>query len=308
MFHNVLDYKIFVYQTLRLNHPVAIAGAGAVAQALGRALSLHGIPVVALASRSRCRAEQAASFIGPTVQAVDYAGLPPLATHVIVAVSDEGITPVAQMLATAGMRSGVALHTCGAMGPGALAPLSGQGVACGMLHPLQSISTAYQGVTSLEGIAFGVAGDGPAVEWGGEIAALLGGRVIRIPIEHLSRYHAAAAMASNVLVGVIDAAVLLMIEAGIDRETALSALGPLCRTTLENTLRSGPQAALTGPIARGDAATVAAHLDGVAGAPPTVEALYRAGAQHLLELARRRGLPAETIRALESVLAGRKVA
>jgi predicted short-subunit dehydrogenase-like oxidoreductase (DUF2520 family) len=293
---------------LRPNHPVAIAGAGVLAQALGRALSIRGATIVALASRSRSRAEQAAAFVGPLVQAVEYSDLPRLASHVIVAVSDEGIAAVAQAIAAGGMRSGVALHTCGARGAEALMPLDGKGVACGMLHPLQSIATAEQGVTSLQGITFAMAGDPAAIEWAEQLVSMLDGHAIRIAPDRLSWYHAGAAMASNVLVGVIDAAVVLMGEAGLEKRAALAALGPLCRTSLENALRSSPQEALTGPLVRGDAATVAAHLDALAGAPTTVAALYRAGARHLLELARRRGLSVDAVRALESVLADRKVA
>src|SRR5687767_12449214 len=135
---------------------VAIVGAGPVAQALGRLMTAGGEPVVALASRTRSRAEQAARFIsglggpdgpgGPrgavhAVRVVDVADLPQLASRVLIAVSDQGIEAVAEALAAAGMRSGVVLHTCGARGPDALNALRVQGVACGMLHPLQTIMT-----------------------------------------------------------------------------------------------------------------------------------------------------------------------
>jgi predicted short-subunit dehydrogenase-like oxidoreductase (DUF2520 family) len=122
---------------------VAIVGAGAVAQAIGRLLFDSGEPVVALASRNRSRSERAARFISPSIRVASCAELPGLATRVLVAVSDEGIGPVAEALAAAGMRSGVALHTCGARGPEALEALRATGVACGILHPLQKIGRAH---------------------------------------------------------------------------------------------------------------------------------------------------------------------
>ena len=91
-------------------------------------------------------------------------------------------------------------------------------------------------------------------------------------------------------------------QAGIERQAALQAIGPLCRASLENALRVGPEAALTGPVARGDVATVAAHLEALEGAPPAVEALYRAAGRCLLDLARQRGLPEGSISALDVML------
>lgn len=282
--------------------PVAIAGAGAVAQALGRLMHQHGTPIVAVASRSRARAEAAAVFIGPAVRAVAWADIPALADRVLVAVSDEGITLVARALADAGMRSGLALHTCGAKGPDALEPLRIQGVACGMMHPLQTVVSAEQGVTRLGGITFGVAGDEPAVAWATAIVAQLGSWTLRVPVDRLSSYHAGAVMASNAIVAVVDAATELLGRAGVEPAAARRALEPLCREALDNVLANGAGSALTGPVARGDATTVAAHLNALAGAPPTVAALYQAAARHLVEVAKTRGLTDVSTRALESVL------
>ena len=310
----------------RSRPPVAIVGAGAVAQALGRLMAAGGEPIVALASRTRTRAEQAARFISglggggrldaadgssqvfSTIQVVEIAELPRLATRVLFAVSDQAIEPVAEALASAGMRSGVALHTCGARGPDALRALGKTGVACGMLHPLQTILSAEQGVTSLAGATFGLSGDREAIEWGDEIVEMVRvvtgapGRSLHIEPERTSSYHAGAVMASNALMAVIDAATILMTHAGVRRDDALPAIAPLARTSLENALGRGPQAALTGPVARGDTATVAAHTGALKNVEPTVAKLYEAAALHLLQLARQRGLPDASVRALQDVL------
>src|SRR5262245_39581991 len=118
--------------------PIGIVGAGAVAQALGRCLHGCGQPVFGVASRSREHAEAAARFIGAGVRAVDVSELPANVSRVLVAVRDEGIQPVAELLARSGMSGGIALHTCGAAGSDALKPLQNAGVACGVLHPLQT--------------------------------------------------------------------------------------------------------------------------------------------------------------------------
>ncbi|MSO46102.1 MAG: DUF2520 domain-containing protein [Acidobacteria bacterium] len=287
---------------------VAIVGAGAVARALGRLMAEGGEPIVALASRSRSRAEDAARFIGRAatpIQVVGYSELPRLATRVLIAVSDQGIEPVAEALSAAGMRSGVALHTCGARGPDALAALRAAGVACGMLHPLQTIMSDEQGVGSFADVTFGLSGDREAIAWAGEIVEIVtGGRgqSLRIEADRLSYYHAGAVMASNALVAALDAAVILLAHAGVERDAALRAVGPLARASLDNALRSGPQAALTGPIVRGDAATVAAHRAALRDVDPTVATLYEAAARQLVQLAKQRGLSEASLRAVELVL------
>ena len=171
---------------------MAIVGAGAVAQAIGRLLFGAGVTVVAVASRTRAHAEQAARFIGgsatgPTAPiVVEVSELPRLASHVLIAVADRGIEPVAEALAAAGMRSGAALHTCGGKGPDALKALGDGGVACGMLHPLQTIMTADQGARSLADVTFGLAGDPRALAWGAQIVTSLHGRAIHIDPGRLS--------------------------------------------------------------------------------------------------------------------------
>jgi predicted short-subunit dehydrogenase-like oxidoreductase (DUF2520 family) len=292
---------------LWLDQPIAIVGAGAVAQALGQLLLHRGANVVALASRTRHTAGRAAKFIGPTVQVVAIPELPQLARRLLIATSDNSIGQVAQMLAEAGMSTGVALHTCGAKGPEALGPLRLRGVACGVLHPLQTIVTPEQGARDLVGVMFGVAGDPVAVEWAEEIVKVLDGGPLRVKADRLGSYHAGAVMSSNALVAVIDAAVVLMMRAGIEEQAALTALEPIARASLENILRLGPRTALTGPIARGDVSTVTAHIDALATAPPAVAALYRAVAEQLLVISRERGLPAPTLRALQSAIQTRKV-
>lgn len=289
-------------------------------------MAAGGERIVALAGRTPLRAETAARFIsgpaalagpgaagGPAgsvraVAVVGIAELPRLATRVLIAVSDQAIEPVAEELASAGMRSGAALHTCGARGPDALRALRINGVACGMLHPLQTIMTPEQGVNSLAGAAFGLSGDREATVWGDEIVEIVrmvtggDGQSLHIDADGSSFYHAGAVMASNALMAVLDAAMILMAHAGVGRDAACRALAPLARTSLQNALASGPRAALTGPVVRGDAATVAAHTEALRHVEPTVAKLYEASARHLLQLARQRGLSDASVRAVELVL------
>ncbi len=254
----------------------------------------------AVASRDRARAQAAAAFIGGGAEAVSYPELPRHASRILIAVPDDALAPVAALLAVE-MRGGEAVHTCGARGPEALAPLAARGVSCASLHPLQTIANPEQGVANLPGVAFLISGEGPARAWGEQIAALLGGRSLSLPDAAKPLYHAAAVMASNYVTGLMDAAAALLRQAGIPERQALDALGPLVRASVANAIALGPAAALTGPIERGDVATVALHWRALAAADPTVRELYRSAGRHVLALALRKGLDPQKAAHIEAL-------
>ena len=265
-------------------------------QALGRLLKLHGEPVLRVASRTPEQARRAAEFIGGGVQPVAY---DELGGRVIVCVPDDAVEAVAARLSD---RASIVLHTSGSRGPEALDVLSRRGVACGSLHPLQTVPTPQAGVDRLPGCMFAVAGDAAAAEWAQQIVSLLKGSTILIAPGCHAVYHAAAVMASNYVTALLGAAESLMAIAGVTREQALPALAPLVRAAVENALTLGPVAALTGPVQRGDARTVASHLEALRSAPAEVADLYRAAGRQTLTMARERGLPDQAVASIERIL------
>jgi predicted short-subunit dehydrogenase-like oxidoreductase (DUF2520 family) len=274
--------------------PVAIAGAGRVGSALGLLLRERGVPVVAIAGRNPERTAAAAKFIGDATRPVVYSQLPSHAARILIAVPDDAIETVAGLLAEAGMRSGCVIHTSGARGPEALEALATRGVSLAAMHPLQTVTSPQQGLSALPGSAFGISGSGPAragtaLAWAFEMVTLLEGNPLIIAPTMRPLYHAAAVLASNYIAALIDSAVILMGAAGIAPEQALRALAPLIRASAENSLEAGPSAALTGPIARGDARTVLAHLQALAEAPETIRELYRRAGLHAAEMAEQKG-------------------
>jgi len=270
-----------------------------VAQALGRLLHARGEPIAFVASRNLEHARTAAAFIGPGVEALSYSEIAKRARRILIAVPDSALEAVAAMLA---LESGIVLHTCGAQGPEALRSLAERGVSCGAIHPLQTISDPESGAAALDGAAFAISGDAPALAWAERIARAANGRILRIPAGRRPLYHAAAVLASNSITALLSAAQGLLIAAEVDPEEALRALGPLARTSLENALRQGPVAALTGPIERGDVSTISAHLAALDNIPGPIPLLYRAAGLQTLELARRKGLNAERAAATERLL------
>ena len=281
--------------------PIVIAGTGRVARAIGRLLAERGEPVIAVAGRNPERTRAAAAFIGHGAGPATLGPLPERAARVLIAVSDSAIPEVARLLKESGMKQGIAVHTCGALGPEALAPLASAGVSCGALHPLQTFASPEQGLSALTGCTFAIDGDEAALEWARQIAHLLSSATLRVPPEGRPLYHAAAVMASNYVVSLVDAAAILMNAAGIRPDEALRALGPLVETSVANALRFGTAEALTGPVQRGDVETVSRHLAALVDTPQSVEALYRAAGLHTVGLAARGGLAPDRARLLEDL-------
>jgi len=282
---------------------IGIAGTGRLAQAIGRLLMGRGMPIVVIAGRERTRTEKAAQFIGGGARPAAMTELPSLARHVIISVPDDALPEIARELASSGNRLEIALHTSGARGPEVLAPLEAVGTPCGAIHPLQTIAAPDQGVADLPGSYFGITAAGRALEWALELCTAIGGHPLVIPAELRPLYHAAAVIASNYIVTMIDAAVAVMQESGVPRDQALNALAPLIRASVNNSLASGTIQALTGPIERGDRQTIAAHLGALRGVPETMRNLYVSAGLHTVEIARRKN-PATDWRAIESLLRG----
>jgi predicted short-subunit dehydrogenase-like oxidoreductase (DUF2520 family) len=156
-------------------------------------------------------------------------------------------------------------HCSGAAGLEALAPHEGFG-----LHPLMTVTGAG---TSLAGAACAVAGTtgrARSVTWA--LALRLGMLPVQVAGEDRAAYHAAASVASNFLVTLESFAERLAATAGLEREH----LVPLVRATVENWAAVGPERALTGPVARGDDATVARQRAAVVQRAPEMAALFDA--------------------------------
>lgn len=252
---------------------VTVVGGGRVGLSIARALRASGSEVAVL---SRVDSEWDA-MLGR-------------AAIVVIAVPDDAIDAVSRRLAESGAISArhAVLHTSGALDRTALHPLSGTAAALGSLHPLQSFNDPRGSPELLNGCPAIVEGDERALLRADALATALGMTpVLRLDAAGKRRYHAAAVVASNYLVVLAEVATQLARDAGLDASAALFA--PLMQQTLDNLLREGTERALTGPIRRGDAGTVAAHLAALDGETREV---YRVLGLAAVSLARRAGLDA----------------
>ena len=208
---------------------------------------------------------------------------------VILAVRDDAISPLATTLAKARVitERHVVLHLSGVQGQEALGPLVPSRAALGSFHPLQTIVEPERAADRLKGAWAAVEGMPRAERAGEELARALGMRPFRIATKAKAIYHAGAVFASNYLVVVEAVAQRLLRHAGLSDADAWAALRPLVEGTLENLTRLEPREALTGPVVRGDAATIGRHLESLT---QDDAKLYRALGRAALELAQKQGM------------------
>lgn len=265
---------------------VGVVSAGRVGTALGVALERAEHVVVACSAISEESRERARRRLPDTVvrSAPDVAGDSEL---LLLAVPDTELAGIVSGLAATGaVRAGtIVVHTSGAAGIGVLAPLTEQGCLPLAIHPAMTFTGSDEDIARLSESCFGITA---ADEIGYTIAEALtceiGGEPFRVHESARTRYHAALCHGGNHVVTVIDDALTALRAAlptslGIEDPDGIAerVLGPLVAAALANTLRDG-HAALTGPVARGDSATVARHLQALADVDPDLAEAYRSNA------------------------------
>jgi predicted short-subunit dehydrogenase-like oxidoreductase (DUF2520 family) len=260
---------------------VFILGAGRAGRSLARALRAGGVSIVGLHGRHASEAD------GIT------AGPPPTslgsATCILVTVRDAQLEGALGTLASASLAPGaIVLHASGSADPAGLAALRSTGHPCGTFHPLVALSDPEHAPQTLRGAWIGIDGDDAARRLSERLAAAVGANVLYIPPGEKPRYHAAAVFASNFPTVLMCLAEELLRDVGIAPQVARQALHPLFASAVEN-LRGGTGAgALTGPIVRGDADTIARHLEALRDHPDTLDA-YRALSRAALRWVREAG-------------------
>jgi predicted short-subunit dehydrogenase-like oxidoreductase (DUF2520 family) len=249
--------------------PLAVIGPGRVGCSIAKAADRAGISV-RLAGRDdavdACRQSQVA----------------------LLCVPDGEIPAAAEAIAAAVPPLRFTGHTSGATTLAGLAPARGAGAEVFSLHPLQTIP---DGETELAGAPCALAGSSEAaVELARNLAARLGMHPFEVPEEHRAAYHAAAAMASNLLVALEESATELLDRAGVDAP-ARELLAPLVLRSAANWAERGPEA-LTGPIARRDTETLERHREALQNVAPELLPVY----ESLTERAQALAAPAEAAR------------
>jgi predicted short-subunit dehydrogenase-like oxidoreductase (DUF2520 family) len=199
---------------------------------------------------------------------------------IVLCVPDSEIPAAAAAVAGAAPLVG---HTSGATPLSALAPA---GAAAFGLHPLQTFAPDSSGLGAFAGAGCATAGSTEqAAAFAAALARTLGMAPFEIDDDGRAAYHAAASVASNFLVTLQAAAERIAAAAGLEPDEARQLFAPLLRRTLDNVSELGPERALTGPVARGDEATIAAQRRAVAEAAPELLDLFDLLLEHTRVLA-----------------------
>jgi predicted short-subunit dehydrogenase-like oxidoreductase (DUF2520 family) len=248
---------------------VGVIGAGRVGAVLAAGLRTAGHPVVAAAGESDASRRRAADLL-PGVPVRKPSDVAREADLLLLTVPDDMLPNVVKVLADSGaLHAGqVVAHTSGRHGLAVLGPAAAVGARVVALHPAMTFTGTAVDLERLHGCIFGLTAGPAERELAESLVADLGGRPTWVPEEMRTLYHAGLAHGANHLVTLVSEAMGLLSAAGVDDPAGT--LRPLLDAALDNALAHG-DAALTGPIVRGDVQTVAAHLKDIsANAPDTV--------------------------------------
>ncbi|HOG18803.1 MAG TPA: DUF2520 domain-containing protein [Syntrophales bacterium] len=254
----------------------AFIGMGKVGTALACSLHDAGYPVAAVHDVRPAAMERAARHTGarPCGSAEEAAVLADL---IFLTTPDDHIEGVCRQLAAAGAvcRGKRVLHTSGACGLDLLETARRCGALTGCIHPLQSFPDVDAARRSLPGSAFGLTVEDGLKEEANAVVTALRGFPIDVSDRDKPLYHAAACMASNYLVALVDAVRRVCGSFGLTDADAIRAFWPLIAGTMRNIETRGTVASLSGPIERCDVGTVKRHLDAMGRCCPDLLPLYR---------------------------------
>lgn len=258
---------------------IGFIGAGRLAAALAAALRDAGYPVRIVASRDQASATAFGSRLSMQAAAAD--AVVEACDLVFLTVPDSHIAALAGSLPWRPGHSVV--HCSGALGLDVLAAAAERGAMPGCLHPLQSFPSRTPEPARLHGIFCGVEAPEPLGAYLEALATAVGSHSFRLEDVDRRLYHAAAVFMSNDVVALASAATRLWHLAGLPQTLGREALSPLLLSAARNVAALPFREALTGPVARGDVATIEGHLRALEAAPDLRE-LYRRLAAELLNL------------------------
>ncbi|HSU70938.1 MAG TPA: DUF2520 domain-containing protein [Micrococcaceae bacterium] len=274
---------------------IGIIGAGKVGAVLGAALRAAGHAVVGVSAVSEASRDRAENLL-PGVPVLEIPQVVERSELVLLAVPDDALPALVSGLAATGawQQGQLVAHTSGRFGTGVLAPARAAGAIGLALHPAMTFTGMSLDLARLPDCSFGVSADPAMLPIAQALVVEMGAEPVVIAEGDRVLYHAALAHASNHLVTLVAQSCQLLGDIGVENPEQL--LGPLLRASLDNALASG-ESALTGPVARGDVGTVAAHIQALEEYGQTVPdgsadllAAYTAMAEATAVRAARRGL------------------
>ena len=277
-----------------------LVGAGRVGTAVAILLKRAGWSVAGVISRTPASAERGAALLDAPVVPI---GEAPEADLYLLGVSDDAIEEVARSLAPRARPGALAVHLAGSLGTDPLASLSERRLGIAALHPVQACPDIETAVERLPGSAWGVTCEPGLRETCERLVEAAGGTPVLVSETDRPLWHAAAVMTSNGIAALLAFGGSILDSIGIDDPA--SVLGPLAAGTVENARAGGGGGAtLTGPVVRGESATIGRHLAALESAAPDLVPAYRLVAETILAAAvRAERIPAPVADDIRAVVA-----
>jgi predicted short-subunit dehydrogenase-like oxidoreductase (DUF2520 family) len=248
-------------------------GAGPVGTTFGVCLSLQGYKVIGVSDISFAAAERFVKLVPGSRAYENSQALADAADVVFITTADDFISKVSFDLK---WRKGqVVVHCSGASTVQALESAEHHGAFVGSIHPCQSFASIEQAIENLPGSTFAIEAEEPPKSILTAMAHSLKGDIVYLTSEDKMLYHAAAAIACNYFVTIEKLATDLWKNFGKTPGDGIKAYMPLLKGTLANIATAGFPKCLTGPIARGDVATIRRHLAALEKSAPEILPLYR---------------------------------
>ena len=237
---------------------IGIISAGKVGAVLGAALRACEHTIVGVHAVSEVSQERAAMLL-PDVPLLPVEQIAERSELLILAVPDDELPGLITYLASSGSITAgqLLVHTSGRHGTEVFAPATALGAIGLAIHPAMTFTGLSMDLQRLNGTSFAVTGPAPFLPIAQALVVEMGGEPVHVAEADRALYHAALAHASNHLVTILGQSQQMLASIGI--EDPAHYMGPLVRAAVDNALASG-EGALTGPVARGDAGTVAAHM------------------------------------------------
>jgi predicted short-subunit dehydrogenase-like oxidoreductase (DUF2520 family) len=271
---------------------ISLAGPGRLGSALARALHGAGYEIAEIVYR-RGPSARAARALAKELHSKAVV-VPDIAAVVLLCAGDSQLAGLVSDMAVHDWKGKTALHTSGALCSDVLDPLRRRGAAAASVHPMMTF--VRRAATSLQHVSFALEGDAKAVRIARALVRDLGGHSFPIKKSAKPLYHAFGAFASPLLIATLAAGERVARQAGLSATQVRAVMRPIVEQTLENYLEEGTAGAFSGPLVRGDVATIRKHLDALREVPQVREA-YVALVRCALDT-----LPAKNARSIAALL------
>ena len=264
---------------------IGIIGAGKVGTTLGKYLSIHGKNVTGFYSRTHESADEAATF----AETETYSSLCKLVEKsdvIFITTPDGVIHQVWGDLLHQDISNRIICHFSGSLSSHVFSGRDEAGASGISMHPMYAFSDKFHSYEQFHTAYLTLEGDPEAVAVMKPMWEAIGHHVLTLKAEDKIKYHAAAAMASNEMLGLMQASLDILSECGFSEKDSMALLTPLVQGNIASMLEKGCVNALTGPVERGDAQTVRKHLQALEGSK--AGKIYQSLGSTMVELAKRR--------------------